>query len=336
TSQWKTGDQGSAFSLLRFPDGAPPHRYTVQVGLYSRENPNGVDQLVNGIPSGKMITLTTIRAAQTTDNPYSKTPPVPASIQLPAGADGSGILELVGHDAHGGTLNPGQEMRITLYWHLDKSCCETLASTDATLVLRGEDWSVAQPIEAYMQYSLDWHALVVPAEASGPAVLTLESETLAPVTLANYTIEPSDHLFTPPAYDTAVQTEFGGLAVLEGFSVANTTVISPSETVDLTLIWRVSQTPGVSYRVFTHLLNTEGRVIAQDDDTPVNQTRLTTSWVPGEYLVDPYALEFNEEGRDYRGPARLEVGFYDPDTGNRVLAAGGADHIILPVEIAVE
>ncbi|MBI5957858.1 MAG: hypothetical protein HY866_03925, partial [Chloroflexi bacterium] len=203
TSQWETGDQGSAFSLLRFPDGAPPHRYTVQVGLYSRENPNGVNQLVNGIPSGKMITLTTIRAAQTTDNPYSKAPPVPASIQLPAGADGSGILELVGHDAPGGTLNPGQEMRITLYWHLDKNCCETLASTDATLVLRGEDWSVAQPIEAYMQYSLDWHALVVPAEASGPAVLTLESETLAPVTLANYTIEPSDHLFTPPAYDTA-------------------------------------------------------------------------------------------------------------------------------------
>ena len=113
------------------------------------------------------------------------------------------------------------------------------------------------------------------------------------------------------------------------------TKVSPDEPLGLTLVWRVTETPEVSYRVFTHLLNDAGRVIAQHDDVPGQGARPTTSWVAGEYLADPYALVFNEEGRAYRGPARLEVGFYDPQTGARVLTAGGADHVMLPVEIAV-
>jgi hypothetical protein len=125
------------------------------------------------------------------------------------------------------------------------------------------------------------------------------------------------------------------LAVLEGFSVGQT-VTSPDEKLALTLVWRVLHTPDVSYRVFTHLLDADGRVIAQHDSFPVNSTRLTTGWVPDEYIVDPYALEFLPEGRDYRGPAHLEVGFYNPDTGRRVSVAGGADHIILPIEITVQ
>jgi hypothetical protein len=101
-------------------------------------------------------------------------------------------------------------------------------------------------------------------------------------------------------------------------------------------VWRALRTPDTSYRVFTHLLNADGKVIAQQDGFPVNNTRLTTGWVPDEYIVDPYALEFLPKGLAYRGPAHLEVGFYDPDTGQRVLAAGGADHIILPIEITVQ
>jgi hypothetical protein len=58
--------------------------------------------------------------------------------------------------------------------------------------------------------------------------------------------------------------------------------------------------------------------------------------VRDEYIIDSYVLEFLPEGKDYRGPARLEVGFYAPDTGERVRVAGGADHILLPIEITVQ
>jgi hypothetical protein len=58
--------------------------------------------------------------------------------------------------------------------------------------------------------------------------------------------------------------------------------------------------------------------------------------VPGEYVVDIHALSFIPERKDYRGPASLEVGFYDPETGDRVRVTNGADHVILPVEVLVQ
>ncbi len=77
----------------------------------------------------------------------------------------------------------------------------------ATVTLRGDGWEVSQPVAAYATYSLDWHAFVVPAEASGEAALTVQAGNGEPITLATYTIEQSDHLFAPPAFDVPVQTD---------------------------------------------------------------------------------------------------------------------------------
>ncbi len=326
TSLWTAGERGEAFSLLRFPTGAPPGEYALQAIVFSAGRLDGLDWLVNGVPAGKTMTLATVG------------PPESASALPPDDAAPLVVLDddvtLVGHDARGGALAAGQELRITLRWQAPADCCAAGPWTGATLALRGEGWGVAEPVAAYPAYSLDWHALVVPAEAEGVAALVLEAPGAELVTLAEYTVERTERLFVPPPFDTALLTEFQGVAVLEGFSVARTE-ISPDEPLGLTLVWRVMETPDVSYRVFTHLLNDAGRVIAQHDDVPGQGARPTTSWVAGEYLADPYALVFNDEGRAYRGPARLEVGFYDPQTGARVLTAGGADHVILPAEIVI-
>src|SRR5690606_36222092 len=83
-----------------------------------------------------------------------------------------------------------------------------------------------------------------------------------------------------------------------------------------------------------HLLDDGGKVIAQHDGYPVAGERLATGWLPGEYLIDAHALQL--ERRDYRGPARVEVGLYDPDSGGRVRLSDGAAHVILPIAITVE
>jgi hypothetical protein len=326
TSLWAAGARGEAFSLLRFPAGAPPGDYVLQTILFSADHPDGLDRLVNGVPAGKALALATVAPPERA----RALPPGagPALATLAAG------VALVGHDARGGALAAGQELRVTLRWGAMSDCCAAGPWTGATLALRGEGWGVAGPVRVHPGYSLDWHALLVPAEAEGRAALVLEAPGQQPVTLAEYTVERTERLFAPPPYDTALLTGFQGVAVLEGFSAAQTE-ISPDETLGLTLVWRVTETPGVSYRVFTHLLNDAGRVIAQHDGIPGQGARPTTSWVAGEYLADSYALVFNDEGRAYRGPARLEVGFYDPQTGARVLTAGGADHVLLPVEIMV-
>jgi hypothetical protein len=318
TSDWDVGDHGDAFSLLRFPAGAPPVDYSLETRVYSHSTPNGLNPLVNGAPSGQPGILATIQAVGTT-----QLPPTTGETLVSLNSQ----AQLVGHDARNGTLNPGQELRITLQW-------QSTGPTEGSVILRGDGWELLQPITTYPDYSLDWHAFVIPAEASGEATLAVESNAVEPFVLATYTIEASDHLFAPPPFDYPFQTTFGTVGELEGFSVGQTTM-SLNGSLDLTLVWRSIETPNISYQVFTHLLDANGQVIAQHDGLPAEFTRPTTGWVPGEYIVDYHALTFIRD--DYQGPARLEVGFYNPDNPTeRVLLPDGADHVILPVEIVVQ
>ncbi|MBN1201821.1 MAG: glycosyltransferase family 39 protein [Anaerolineae bacterium] len=327
TAQWDANDRGDAFSLLRFPAGTPPGEYTVQIGVYSENNPRGLDRLIDGVPSGPAVRLTTVRPVGTTC----------AAEHVSAGEGVVAALndgvELTGHDAHGGALSSGQELRITLRWRAPGDCREPVAWTEGTLTLRGRGWELSQPVAAYPAYSLDWHAFVIPPDVSGPVTLTVESDNTEPVELATYTIRKTDRLLAPPPVDVPVGATFRGMGTLEGFSVDPVTV-SPDGTLDLTLVWRAESTPSQSYRVFTHLLDADGRVIAQHDGYPADETRLTTGWVPGEYIVDRHVLAFQYD--DYTGPARLEVGFYNPETSVRVRLLDGADHLILPIEITVQ
>lgn len=329
TSGWEAGETGQAYSLLRLPAGAPPQEYRVQLSVYAASDPHGLDRLIDGVPSGKSLMLATVtpeRAAQAAE-------PIPPreQVAIPVGQD----VVLIGHDAGAGTLNPGQELRITLKWQAPDECCADEPWTGAKMALRGDGWEVVQPVRVFGGYSLDWHAFVVPAGASGEAVLAVGSDTLEPVTLATYVLEHTDRLFAPPPYDVPVGAEFTGLATLEGVSVASASV-SPDEMLDLTLVWKAAATADESYRVFTHLLSAEGIVIAQHDGYPVDETRLTTGWIKGEYIVDMHRLAFLPEGQNYHGPARLEVGFYQPETNYRIPVSGGGDYVILPVEITVE
>lgn len=326
TSGWVSGDQGAAYSLLRLPDGAPPGEYKVQIVVFSADHVSGLDRLADGVSSGRVLPLGAMDVAGALDISVLD---VPQAVNVPVA---EGVI-LIGHDAHDQMLNAGAELRITLYWSAEDT--GVVPWSGAELALRGDGWHVTQPVAVYTPYSLDWHGLRVPADASGTAVLTLQAPDVAPVTLATYSIEQADRLFASPAFDVPVQTVFNTLAVLEGFSVGQT-VISTDQRLDLTLVWRVLDTPDASYRVFTHLLNVDGQVIAQHDGYPVNGDRPTIGWVPDEYIVDPYALEFLPEFADYRGPARLEVGFYDPDTGVRVPVTNGANYSMLPIDITVQ
>jgi hypothetical protein len=66
TSDWNTGQQGDAFSLLHFPAGTPPGDYMLQVTVYNHAEPRGLDRLINGVPSGKAVALATVQPAGTT------------------------------------------------------------------------------------------------------------------------------------------------------------------------------------------------------------------------------------------------------------------------------
>ena len=69
------------------------------------------------------------------------------------------------------------------------------------------------------------------------------------------------------------------------------------------------------YKVFVHLLNDAQQVVAQHDAEPANDLRPTNDWHSGEYIGDLHRVYVaNVPAGNYR----IEVGMYNPDTGERV------------------
>ena len=92
------------------------------------------------------------------------------------------------------------------------------------------------------------------------------------------------------------------------------------------LLWRAEAETPTDYRVFVHLVDATGNIVAQSDAAPADWTRPTTGWLLGEYVLDTHTLTLPATLPD--GPLSLRVGLYDPDTGARLLS-GAADFAIV-------
>src|SRR5690606_2251876 len=120
--------------------------------------------------------------------------------------------------------------------------------------------------------------------------------------------------------------------------------VRPGETIPLTLYWSSDGDVRQRYKVFTHLLGDVFNAAAgnflwgQADNEPAANTRPTTTWRGAEVIVDEYAIPVAPDAPP--GSCRIEVGLYDPVTGQRLPLLGedgmpAADHVIL-TEVAIE
>ena len=89
----------------------------------------------------------------------------------------------------------------------------------------------------------------------------------------------------------------------------------PGEILPLTLVWSVSTTPSERYKVFIHLVDDTGMLIAQTDAEPVGGFNLTSQWVTGAEINDNYGILL--PGNIPSGQYRVLVGMYD-FSGNRL------------------
>jgi hypothetical protein len=94
---------------------------------------------------------------------------------------------------------------------------------------------------------------------------------------------------------------------LEGYALPETT-FAPGDIVPLTLFWRAEATPAERYKVFVHLVNAEGTLVAQTDTEPGGGFALTSLWSPGESLTDRYGVLVPPDS--VPGEYRLVVGMY--------------------------
>jgi hypothetical protein len=88
------------------------------------------------------------------------------------------------------------------------------------------------------------------------------------------------------------------------------------DSLNLTLYWEATTAPEGEYAVFVHLLDTEGRLVAQHDGPPLQGDFPTWAWQEGDRVPDSHLLSLPSDWKP--GVYRLMVGMYRPGDGTRL------------------
>ena len=163
-----------------------------------------------------------------------------------------------------------------------------------------------------------------PAEYDPTGYLERWLGTHAFKTLSRGFVDASLSLYVMPDSGTTihrdVQAELAGAIRLTGYDL-DRDQIRPGDTLQLVLHWRAVTPVEGAFKVFTHLIGdinpeTGSPVWAQMDGEPAGGSRPTNRWAAGETVEDLYGLRV--PARIPSGQYTLEVGMYDPKTGERL------------------
>ncbi len=123
------------------------------------------------------------------------------------------------------------------------------------------------------------------------------------------------HLWAPPADLTPVSATWSDVAELVGYKM-DTATFRPGQVLRLKLVWRGLGEANTSYKVFVHVVDEAGNIVAQHDSVPAQGTLPTDVWVTGEYIEDVHPIPLPAEMGE--GTYDIRVGLYNPATGERV------------------
>jgi len=354
--QWAPGEVILFRQQIEIDPGAPPDAYTLAVGAFSPSLDARLPVLdANGQLAGTTLHLGPFGVARGVTLPESL-PAMQQSLEVHL-AD---ALILLGSDRDRSDLRPGETLALTLHWQIYAPTKERydvriwldeLNAPEGSPVLlwQGDPVQGRYPFRRWQppEYVRDRYALRVPLEtppgdydlrvALRPAKVARtkgEREMSRPISLGTIHVHAGDRLWEPPPVDREVGARLGELYELVGYSLRlpeGEHSAHPGDTLHLTLVWRCLGSTETSYTVFTHLLNEAQQIIGQQDNPPVGGSYPTPLWVPGEIVVDEYALLIHPDAG--AGRAVIEIGLYDPATMQRlpVLDPTGAtgDRVLL-------
>ena len=113
---------------------------------------------------------------------------------------------------------------------------------------------------------------------------------------------------TAQSMDTAVNIPFGELITLQGHSL-HSGQLSAGEILQLTLFWQTAAPIEQRYKVFLHLLDQDGTLIAQRDSEPGGGLNPTITWPVAETIIDNHGLLLPSDLQP--GEYSLIMGLYD-------------------------
>ena len=216
------------------------------------------------------------------------------------------------------------------------SLCLDLYSTSGQLAQKqcqpvSESWPTSQ-WQANEIVRAQYQMQVDPFLPSGSYNMNLQleaaQEPVGQATIAgSLSIEELPRQFGPTMPENIQTAVWQETIRLHGFDLVQTL-----EQLTLTLHWQAVERPEKSYKFFIHLIDVgSGELVTQADYVPRDWTYPTNWWEAGEYVVDTAVLPLNSVGS---GTFRLQIGIYDPDNGERLLATS-AENGPTPVDAVI-
>lgn len=163
-----------------------------------------------------------------------------------------------------------------------------------------------------------WFDIPLSEWAGEDVFLTLESEALEgepearwlrPQLLADQSAWLLDEL---PAGAAPLHYRFGEQVELVGYEIAPVNP-APGQPATITLYWQTDVTSVGDAKVFAHVLDAAGEIVAQHDALPVQNTYPLDSWQPGKIVADSHPFVWPNDAGDFS----VAIGLYDPGTLER-------------------
>lgn len=329
TTAWPPGSEHLTNCAVPLEAGIPPGQYWLAVGIYRLEDLTRLDIIAEDESKlGTEFNIGPITVITPTVPPRVEDLPIQTRTEITLDRK----IEILGYSLSSDHPQSGEEVAITLFWR----CLEPLARRYDLGLRLGRDGGTAgfrrvppvgshHPTDRWVPqevFRYTYSLPIAPDAASGSYQVYLnfyESEgsaRLVPedVLLTSLQVEHRERLFEIPAIGHPMRVRVGEEIEFLGYDLPQSSVHAGG-TLPFTLYWRALRPIDRAYTVFTHLLDGQEIVRGQKDSVPAGGQRPTTSWAAGEVIVDPYEMPVDADAPP--GPHRVEIGLYDPTTGER-------------------
>lgn len=274
--------------------------------------------------------------------------------------DGDVRIELLGYAVQPRSLEPGDDLEVTLYLSTAAPLTDTyslglwLVSAipgDTTRLAGLDTWpgngnyptSAWQPgetiVDTYrvampeeVQRSQAW-AVQLNAYRMGDDIwlpFTVDGrESGDRIVLDWVRVGASGQVEVPAAARLESPTVFGSAIALKGVQSGYD---EGTREIHLTLWWEALSKPEADYTVFAHLLDGDGLLVANGDGPPLRGGFPTGMWQTGDVIVDEHVIVVSADVP--AGDYAIVVGWYDPVSGVRLMSADGDSYqLATPIRV---
>jgi hypothetical protein len=316
TSRWLVGLYLEENVVIEIPKGTLPGDYSVFVSIYDRE-----------------VLLPTINSAGNPDRPEINIGVVnlQPSVQKHESENLNTPLSLFNVEGLPDSATEGSFFDVTLTWLTGR-----LSREAYSYALRWQGESGDVTISEYRLLAPEfptnlWKSsslFKTPLRAQVPllnvpgeyrlyiALVDLNQQVVYEAQIGSIAVITPPREFSRPQLEQTTSVKWHNGIELVGYEVMDN---------EVTFGWRTNRLLLVELRIFVHLVDERGMIIDQCDEVPVNWTRPTTSWLPGEFVVTRCVFD-----KPIYPRGEIRVGFYDTNSFERVRLGDNTTSFNLP------